>query len=98
MCAFIPGAVYTSTPADVPDPPFRFFKGLVPRLASLCIGRGIRGGYRVLDRRVCFQDASVRKHALLGGSGGIPPPPRKFLKKMASSERHLGGFSSINTA
>ena len=32
-CAFIPGAVYTSTPADVPDPPFRFFEGLVPRLS-----------------------------------------------------------------
>ena len=25
-------SVYTSTPADVPDPPFRFFEGLVPRL------------------------------------------------------------------
>ena len=24
--------MYTSTPADVPDPPFRFFEGLVPRL------------------------------------------------------------------
>ena len=29
---FILGAVYTSTLADVPDPPFRFFEGLVPRL------------------------------------------------------------------
>ena len=27
--------MYTSTPADVPDPPFRFFEGLVPRLASI---------------------------------------------------------------
>ena len=25
--------MYTSTPADVPDPPFRFFEGLVPRLS-----------------------------------------------------------------
>ena len=25
-------AGYTSTPADLPDPPFRFFEGLVPRL------------------------------------------------------------------
>ena len=25
-------AVYTSTPADVPDPTFRFLEGLVPRL------------------------------------------------------------------
>ena len=24
--------MYTSTPADVPDPPFRFFEGLAPRL------------------------------------------------------------------
>ena len=24
--------MYTSTPADVPDPPFRFFAGLAPRL------------------------------------------------------------------
>ena len=24
--------MYTSTPADLPDPPFRFFEGLVPRL------------------------------------------------------------------
>ena len=27
-----PGAVYTSTPADLPDPPFQFFEGLAPRL------------------------------------------------------------------
>ena len=26
--------MYTSTPADVPDPPFRFFEGLAPRLLS----------------------------------------------------------------
>ena len=26
-CACIPGAVYTFTPADLPDPPFRFFRG-----------------------------------------------------------------------
>ena len=31
----VTGAVYTSTPANLPDPPFRFFEGLVPRL-----GRG----------------------------------------------------------
>ena len=47
------GAVYTSTPADVPDPPFRFFEGLVPRLCpnsvlfipgGVCSGeRGVRG-------------------------------------------------------
>ena len=28
------GAVYTSTPADLPDPPFRCFEGLVPRLGT----------------------------------------------------------------
>ena len=33
-CAFILGAVYSSTPADVPDPPFQFFEGLVPRLQA----------------------------------------------------------------
>ena len=32
--ASIPGAVYTSTPADLPDPPFRCFEGLVPRLGT----------------------------------------------------------------
>ena len=47
------GAVYTSTPADVPDPPFRFFEGLVPRLCpnsvlfipgGVCSGeRGVKG-------------------------------------------------------
>ena len=26
-CACIPGAVYISTPADLPDPPFQFFQG-----------------------------------------------------------------------
>ena len=31
-CACIPGAVYTSIPSYLPDPPFRFFEGLVPRL------------------------------------------------------------------
>jgi len=25
-------SVHTSTPANLPDPPFRFFEGLVPRL------------------------------------------------------------------
>ena len=29
-------AVYTSTPANLPDPPFQFFEGLVPRLISFC--------------------------------------------------------------
>ena len=32
--------MYTSTPTDLPDPPFRFFKGLVPRLFWLCGGLG----------------------------------------------------------
>ena len=27
--------MYTSTPVDVPDPPFRFFEGLAPRLLTL---------------------------------------------------------------
>ena len=27
--------MYTSTPADVPDPPFRFFEGLAPRLKKI---------------------------------------------------------------
>ena len=26
--------MYTSIPADLPDPPFRFFEGLLPRLVS----------------------------------------------------------------
>ena len=34
-------AVYTSTPADVPDPPFRFFEGLAPRLSQ--------GGHAVMN-------------------------------------------------
>jgi len=29
--------VYTSTPADVPDPRFRLFEGLVPRLESMYV-------------------------------------------------------------
>ena len=33
--------MYTSTPADLPDPPFRFFEGLVPRLD---IHKGTRCG------------------------------------------------------
>ena len=31
-CACIPGTVYTSIPAHLPDLPFRFFEGLVPIL------------------------------------------------------------------
>ena len=34
---------------------------------------------------------SVRKHALLGGSGGIPPPPGKFLN-LGPLRSHLLGF------
>ena len=34
--------MYTSTPADVPDPPFRFFEGLAPRLPLQ--GGGLGGG------------------------------------------------------
>ena len=30
--------MYTSTPADVPDPPFRFFEGLAPRLGTRLAG------------------------------------------------------------
>ena len=30
----IPQCSYTSTPADVPDPPYQFFEGLVPRLGN----------------------------------------------------------------
>ena len=37
-CTCIPGAVYTSTPADLPDPPFRFFEGLDPTLKLTCMG------------------------------------------------------------
>ena len=33
--AYHEGAVYTSTPADLPDPPFQFFEGLVPRLTLI---------------------------------------------------------------
>ena len=31
-CTCIPGAVCTSTPSHLPDPPFQFFEDLVPRL------------------------------------------------------------------
>ena len=39
--------MYTSTPADVPDPPFRFFEGLAPRLQTPFLVRGWGLGTRL---------------------------------------------------
>ena len=47
-----PGAVYTFTPADVPDPPFRFFEGLVPRLRFSVLQATEAG--RGLGKRLMF--------------------------------------------
>ena len=57
--------VYTSTPADLPDPPFRFFEGLVPRLVQTLplappTGRGNKEKYGWLTRLVRDTESDPR--------------------------------------
>ena len=57
--------MYSSTPADVPDPPFRFFEGLVPRL------KYEYGYYCFVRSRACLKSEPV-PCALCSPH---PPPP-----------------------
>ena len=58
--------MYTSTPADLPDPPFQFFEGLVPRLFHTCL---LPFGSRFLARTLFWDSHS---HDGLGMYTTIP--------------------------
>ena len=63
--------MYTSTPSHLPDPPFRFLEGLVPRLChthlGLLVGFDIQPRMRVVlaIKPVCVHEARVHKSGQL---------------------------------
>ena len=61
----IPGAVYTSTPANLPDPPFWFFEGLVPRLVYMCVSWIVLSSHRPMRGRGTRQTSATGKVWLL---------------------------------
>ena len=62
--------MYASTPADLPEPPFRFFKGLVPRLRHQILDEYVISSTHSQLQALCFVVASLVSLYLLGAANG----------------------------